>query len=310
MVHKARHAGKPIDKALYDKAKEFYEEAFYRSLFIGAENSMGFHNPTEAMRVLGDSVAFAAKAEGCLRQILAKVGEDVPLKVDLELAKYLDNRGSQKTAEPACPKIQGPAWRPGPLPAKPAQGRGRLERAASPRPAARSCPEGGTHPRRSQDWRRGPVFGPQCGGRLLPGRSLPPRWGATESSVKLLDIHGKWLREQLEIAAFAGMGSQFRRGPLAVAKAHEPAAVEPSVLVGGWLCLGFSTSMDTRGTALPGPARAGVLRDTGRKILVSAEEVACGALFIYEKQNFVKVLRLQYNFITSAMMALATGIGC
>jgi len=62
-VHKARDAGKPIGKALYDKAKEFYEEAFYRSLFIGAENSMGFHNPTEAMRVLGDSVAVAKAHE-------------------------------------------------------------------------------------------------------------------------------------------------------------------------------------------------------------------------------------------------------
>ena len=107
-VHKARDAGKPIDKALYDKAKEFYEEAFYRSLFIGAENSMGFHNPTEAMRVLGDSVAFAAKAEGYLRQILAKVGEDVPLKVDLELAKYLDNRGGKKLQNQPVQEFKDP----------------------------------------------------------------------------------------------------------------------------------------------------------------------------------------------------------
>ena len=36
--------------------------------------------------MLGDSVAFAAKAEGSLRQILAKVGEGVPLTADRELS--------------------------------------------------------------------------------------------------------------------------------------------------------------------------------------------------------------------------------
>ncbi|MDR3641322.1 MAG: ammonia-forming cytochrome c nitrite reductase subunit c552 [Humidesulfovibrio sp.] len=94
-THKAQAEGKVIDKALYDKAKDYYEQAFYRSLFIGAENSIGFHNPTEAMRVLGDSVAFAAKGEGLLRQALTKAGVDVPVKIDLELSKYLENRGSK-----------------------------------------------------------------------------------------------------------------------------------------------------------------------------------------------------------------------
>jgi len=107
-VHKAKDAGKPIDQPLYDKAKQFYEEAFYRSLFIGAENSMGFHNPTEAMRVLGDSIAFAVKAEGYLRQILAKAGEDVPLKVDLELSKYLEGRGAKKIANQPKQEFKDP----------------------------------------------------------------------------------------------------------------------------------------------------------------------------------------------------------
>jgi nitrite reductase (cytochrome c-552) len=96
MTHKAQEAGKKIDKALYDKAKDYYEEAFYRSVFIGAENSVGFHNPTEAMRILGDSTAYATKAEGLLRQALTKAGVDVPVKVNLELRKYLDNRGEKK----------------------------------------------------------------------------------------------------------------------------------------------------------------------------------------------------------------------
>ena len=92
-THKARDAGKPIDEALYAKAKDFYEEAFYRSLFMGAENSIGFHNPTEGLRILGDSIAFATKAEGFLRQLLAKAGVDVPVKVDLEIMKYVDDAG-------------------------------------------------------------------------------------------------------------------------------------------------------------------------------------------------------------------------
>jgi len=95
-THKARDAGKAIDEALYAKAKDFYEEAFYRTLFIGAENSIGFHNPTEGLRILGDSIAFATKAEGFLRQLLAKAGVDVPVKVDLEIMKYVDERGEKK----------------------------------------------------------------------------------------------------------------------------------------------------------------------------------------------------------------------
>ncbi|MEM5789286.1 MAG: ammonia-forming cytochrome c nitrite reductase subunit c552, partial [Syntrophobacteraceae bacterium] len=71
-------------------------------VFIGAENSVGFHNPPEAMRILGDSIAFAVKAEAFLRQILAKAGIDVPAKVELEMAKYLDDRGGKKLgAEPS-----------------------------------------------------------------------------------------------------------------------------------------------------------------------------------------------------------------
>ncbi len=91
----ARKDGRKIDPALYDKAKGYYEEAFYRTTFIGAENSTGFHNPTEAMRVLGDAVSFAGKSEALLRQALAQAGVSVPAKVDLELPKYLNDRGEK-----------------------------------------------------------------------------------------------------------------------------------------------------------------------------------------------------------------------
>lgn len=107
-VHRARDAGKPIDEPLYNKAKEFYEEAFYRSVFIGAENSVGFHNPPEAMRILGDSIAFAVKAEAFLRQILTKAGENVPIKVELEMAKYLDDRGARKLKGDPSIEIKDP----------------------------------------------------------------------------------------------------------------------------------------------------------------------------------------------------------
>ena len=96
MTHKAQEEGKKIDQALYDKAKDLYFDAFFRNLFIGAENSMGFHNPPEAARVLSDAVAFAGKAEGLLRQALAQAGVDVPAQIDLELPKYLNERGKSK----------------------------------------------------------------------------------------------------------------------------------------------------------------------------------------------------------------------
>jgi len=95
-ANKAQAGGKPIDRALYDQARHYYEEAFYRVVFIGAENSIGFHNPSEALRVLGDASTYAGRAEGLLRQALTKAGVQVPLKVDLELAKYVNNRGSKK----------------------------------------------------------------------------------------------------------------------------------------------------------------------------------------------------------------------
>ena len=96
LTHKAQAAGKQIDKSLYDQAKDHYEEGFYRNLFFGAENSVGFHNPTEAMRILGDATMHALKAEALLRQALAKAGVEVPAKIDLELPKYLNNRGAKK----------------------------------------------------------------------------------------------------------------------------------------------------------------------------------------------------------------------
>jgi nitrite reductase (cytochrome c-552) len=107
-AHGAQAAGKSIDKALYDRAKDYYMEAFLRVNFIGAENSVGFHNPAEALRVLGDAVAFAGSAEALLRQALAKAGVDVPIKVDLEMKKYLESRGEKKLTFKPSMEIKDP----------------------------------------------------------------------------------------------------------------------------------------------------------------------------------------------------------
>jgi nitrite reductase (cytochrome c-552) len=93
MANKARMEGKTIDKDLYEQAKDLYLEALYRVIFIGAENSVGFHNPTEAGRIMGDAVALAGKSEALLRQALTKAGVAPPAEVNLELAKYLNKRG-------------------------------------------------------------------------------------------------------------------------------------------------------------------------------------------------------------------------
>ena len=93
MTHKAQAEGKKIDQPLYDQAKDLYLEAMYRVIYIGAENSIGFHNPTEAGRICGDAVAMAMKSDGLLRQALTKAGVEVPANVNLELAKYLNKRG-------------------------------------------------------------------------------------------------------------------------------------------------------------------------------------------------------------------------
>lgn len=60
---------------------------------MGAENSVGFRNPAEGLRILGDSVAFGTRAEAHLRQALSRASVNVPLKVDLEVLKYVDQRG-------------------------------------------------------------------------------------------------------------------------------------------------------------------------------------------------------------------------
>lgn len=77
-----------IDQELVNEAKELFEKAYYRVVFISAENSMGFHNSQEAMRVLGDGLDFARQGEMKAREALVKAGVNPPEEFDLELEKY------------------------------------------------------------------------------------------------------------------------------------------------------------------------------------------------------------------------------
>ncbi len=72
------------DKAQLKKAKGLYEEAYYRNTWIGAENSMGFHNPPEALRVLGDALDQGRQAEIFAREAILKAGETPP---ELDIAR-------------------------------------------------------------------------------------------------------------------------------------------------------------------------------------------------------------------------------
>ncbi len=77
-----------INKDLLNEAKVAYEKAYYRIVFVGADNSMGFHNPTEAKRVLKDGLVFAQEAEKKAREAIKGAGETPPEKFELDLEEY------------------------------------------------------------------------------------------------------------------------------------------------------------------------------------------------------------------------------
>lgn len=77
----AADKNKKADRTALKRAKELYEDAYYRNTWIGAENSMGFHNPTEAMRVLGDALDLGHEADMLAREALLKAGA-IPPELD------------------------------------------------------------------------------------------------------------------------------------------------------------------------------------------------------------------------------------
>lgn len=82
-------------KPTYDKAVGHYRQALYRTIFMGAENSMGFHNPGEGTRILTDAAAEADTSTALLRDLLASKGVKVPAEVPLMLRSYTDDRGEK-----------------------------------------------------------------------------------------------------------------------------------------------------------------------------------------------------------------------
>lgn len=83
-----------IDKNVLARMQDLYEEALYRIIFIGAENSVGFHNPSEVMRILADAIAFTSECEKLTVKILADNGIDYN-HIRLSLTTHLNNRGKK-----------------------------------------------------------------------------------------------------------------------------------------------------------------------------------------------------------------------
>jgi nitrite reductase (cytochrome c-552) len=57
----AQHTG--VNQALLTEARQLHRRAQFRWDFIAAENSAGFHNPEEALRLLGEAIDYARQAE-------------------------------------------------------------------------------------------------------------------------------------------------------------------------------------------------------------------------------------------------------
>jgi len=96
-------------KPVYDEAVGHYTQALYRVIYMGAENSMGFHNPAEGRRLLQDAAAEADTAAGILREILTGRGVSIPAEVPLQLRTYLDNRGIHQKGFVAAHYLPDPA---------------------------------------------------------------------------------------------------------------------------------------------------------------------------------------------------------
>ncbi|KWT82654.1 cytochrome C nitrite reductase [Candidatus Magnetominusculus xianensis] len=85
------------DNATIEKAKALYAEAYYRCTWIGAENSMGFHNPTESLRVLGDALDLGHQAEALAREAILKASATPPEFDMAQIDKIVAERSDGKT---------------------------------------------------------------------------------------------------------------------------------------------------------------------------------------------------------------------
>jgi nitrite reductase (cytochrome c-552) len=60
---KAAAAASEVDQALLDEARSLHRQSQMMWDFVAAENSMGFHNPEEALRILGKATDLARQAQ-------------------------------------------------------------------------------------------------------------------------------------------------------------------------------------------------------------------------------------------------------
>lgn len=94
-VNAIKESGSKIDVATFNKAVDSYRQAFYRVVFLAAENSVGFHNPAEAHRIARDAAGNASEAQQLLSSVITGTGAPAPTLVNLDLPKYLNNRGEK-----------------------------------------------------------------------------------------------------------------------------------------------------------------------------------------------------------------------
>jgi len=94
-VNGMKAAGADVDEDNLNKASASYRQAFYRVVFLAAENSAGFHNPPEARRIARDAVRHASDAQLLLINVITGAGAGAPTFVNLDLPKYLKNRGDK-----------------------------------------------------------------------------------------------------------------------------------------------------------------------------------------------------------------------
>ncbi len=127
--------------------------------------------------------------------------------------------------------------------------------------------------------------------QLAEPEKAPPWRGQREG------IQEKWLNEQLEIATSTGVSSRVRRGLLAVAKAGELAELETSAPDRKRLFSGFTSSIDTKGTVFLRLASGGTIRDTGKQIIFSNDEVSREAAMLFAQAKWGKAIGANANIL-------------
>jgi nitrite reductase (cytochrome c-552) len=79
-IKHAQAAGAPAERLT--QARDFQRKAQFYLDFIEAENSMGFHAPEEAARILAESIDFSRKGQATLAGLTIQVPSPAPARVE------------------------------------------------------------------------------------------------------------------------------------------------------------------------------------------------------------------------------------